>query len=115
MGGVMDTVTDFITGGDDTSGSKTTTSTPATLSADEQKIFDAYVDALFGVDEEAFDADWYLKKYPDVAQGWAGSAYDHYLRYGKAAGRYPNAVAAGEAEPTPGYLERLKEEKAYRD
>ena len=55
-----------------------------------------------GIDT-TFDPVYYLKKYPDVAQKWAGTPEDHYNRYGKNEayyiidgephGRFPNANA----------------------
>jgi O-antigen biosynthesis protein len=35
-----------------------------------------------------FDAEWYIARYPDVAESGI-SPYEHYLQYGKKEGRYP--------------------------
>lgn len=41
-------------------------------------------------DSYTVDSDWYLKRYPDVAEGGL-SAAEHYERHGRAERRFPNA------------------------
>jgi len=42
-------------------------------------------------DSEWFDADWYLKQYPDVASAGSNAA-EHYLQFGAAEGRQPGPL-----------------------
>lgn len=42
-----------------------------------------------------FDPVFYLKKYPDVAKNWGGTALSHYEQFGKKEGRIINAACEG--------------------
>jgi hypothetical protein len=55
-----------------------------------------------------FDPDWYLERYPDVAQSGADPAH-HYLEFGWLEGRNP-----GPAFSTNGYLKAHKDVAAQR-
>ena len=69
-----------------------------------------------------FDGDWYLKRYPDVAQG-KHNPLEHYVRFGGLEGREPSAnystkrylsdypdVAASGVNPLAHYLQYGKQE-----
>lgn len=62
------------------------------------------------VDEDDFDARWYLAQYPDVAASGI-DAYAHYVANGKKEGRLPRAPrvprAAVEQAPRTGWWQRL--------
>jgi hypothetical protein len=49
--------------------------------------------ALIPEEDAAFDRDWYLGAYPDVAAAGV-DPFEHYKRYGKGEGRHPTAIAA---------------------